>query len=88
MGTSYHDTNIGTMIKSITSDKYQLLIAWLKEMRLEKELSMRDLAVIIDEPHQFVGKIETGERRLDVYEYVQYCHALKVDPTIGLKLIL
>ena len=76
------------MIKSITSDKYKLLITWLKEMRLENELSMRDLAVLIDEPHQFVGKIESGERRLDVYEYVQYCQALKVDPAIGLKLIL
>ncbi len=75
------------MIKSITSDKYQLLIAWLKEMRLEKELSMRDLAVIIDEPHQFVGKIESGERRLDVYEYVQYCQALEINPTTGIKLI-
>ena len=75
------------MIKSITSRKYKVLIAWLKDIRNEKELSMRDLAVLIDEPHQFVGKIETGERRLDVYEYVQYCQALKVDPAVGLKLI-
>ena len=88
MGTAYHDTNIGTMIKSITSEKYQRLISWLKEMRQEQDLSMRDFAILIDEPHQFVGKIETGERRLDVYEYVQYCQALKVDPTIGLKLIM
>ena len=75
------------MIKSITSDKYLKLIAWLKEKRLENELSMRDLALLIEEPHQFVGKIETGERRLDVYEYVQYCQALKVDPAKGLKLL-
>lgn len=75
------------MLKSITSDKYLLLISWLKEMREEKEFSMRDFALLIDEPHQFVGKIETGERRLDVYEYVQYCQALKVDPIIGINLI-
>jgi len=56
-------------------------------MRLEKELSMRDLALLIGEPHQFVGKIETGERRLDVFEYVQYCQALKIDPGKGLKLL-
>ena len=75
------------MIKSIASDKYLKLIAWLKEKRLDKELSMRDLAVLIDEPHQFVAKIESAERRLDVYEYVQYCQALKIDPNKGLKLI-
>lgn len=75
------------MIKSITSDKYLLLISWLKDKRLENDLSMRELAVLIDEPHQFIGKVETAERRLDVYEYVQYCQALKVDPAIGLKLI-
>lgn len=75
------------MNKTITSDKYQKLITWLKEKRRDKELSMRDLAVLLDMPHQFVGKIESLERRLDVYEYVQYCQALKVDPAKGLKLL-
>lgn len=73
------------MLKSITSDKYHSLITWLKEVRMQQDLTMRDLALLIDEPHQFVGKIESGERRLDVYEYVQYCEALGVDPAIGLK---
>ena len=73
------------MIKSITSDKYALLISWLKEQRLAQDLTMRDMATLIDEPHQFIGKIETLERRLDVYEYVQYCQALGLDPAKGLK---
>jgi len=73
------------MIKSITSQKYLTLLAWLKEQRISKELTMRDLAAIIDEPHQFIGKIETGERRLDVYEYVQYCEALDINPAEGLQ---
>ena len=46
---------------------------------------MRDLAEIIDEPYSCVGKIETIERRLDVYEYVVYCEALGVNPKLGLK---
>ena len=49
---------------------------------------MRDLADIISEPHSFVGKIETGERRIDVFEYVQYCDALAIDPAEGLKLLV
>ncbi len=75
------------MIKSITSEKYLSLISWLKENRLEQGLSMRDLARLLDEPHQFIGKIETCERKLDVYEYVQYCSALNIDSAIGLSLL-
>ena len=73
------------MRKAITSEKYLSLLSWLKESRLEKNMTMRDLAEKIDEPHSFVGKIETAERRLDVYEYVVYCEALGINPALGLK---
>jgi len=73
------------MKKSITSNKYLSLLAWLKSARNEQGLTMRDFSELIDEPHQFVGKVETGERRLDIYEYVQYCKALNIDPVEGLK---
>ena len=75
------------MIKSINSEKYQLLLDWLKEERLSKGLSIRDLALIIDEPFQFISKIETAQRKLNIYEYVQYCEALNLDPTNGLKIL-
>jgi len=48
---------------------------------------MRELGDMIDEPHSFIGKIESGERRLDVFEYVQYCKALSIDPAEGLKIL-
>ncbi|MFK5915560.1 MAG: helix-turn-helix transcriptional regulator [Woeseiaceae bacterium] len=73
------------MKKSITSNKYLSLLAWLKSVRNKQGLTMRDLAELIDEPHQFIGKVESGERRLDVYEYVQYCKALNIDSAEGLK---
>lgn len=62
-----------------------MLISWLKNARIEQGLTMRDLGVLIDEPHQFIGKIESAERRLDIYEYVEYCKALNIDPVEGLK---
>jgi len=76
------------MKKSIASDKYLSLVAWLKSTRKEQGLTMRDLGELIDEPHQFIGKVESCERRLDVYEYVQYCQALNVDPIEGLEYII
>ena len=57
----------------------------MREARLKKKFSLRDLAEVIDEPHSFIGKIESAERRLDVYEYVIYCEALGLNPSIGLK---
>ncbi len=48
---------------------------------------MRDLSDILGESHSLVQKVECLERRLDVYEYVQYCKALDIDPEQGLKLL-
>ena len=75
------------MIKSINTEKYQDLIDWLKAARLAKGLSIRDLALVIDEPFQFISKIETAQRKLNIYEYVQYCEALNLDPAEGLEIL-
>ncbi len=75
------------MQKTISSDKYLSLLAWLREAREGKGLSMRELAQQIDQPHSWIGKIETAERRLDVLEYVRYCQALDLKPEEGLKIL-
>ena len=75
------------MNRSINSQKYQNLASWLKAARLEKNLTVRGLATLIDEPFQFVSKVETCQRRLNVYEYVQYCEALEIRPEDGLVLL-
>lgn len=73
------------MIKHINDTRYKALIDWLKSARKEQGLSVRDLGKLLDEPHQFVVKIETCERKLNVFEYVQYCDALNLDYAVGLK---
>lgn len=78
---------MGTMIKSINTEKYQKLLSWLKEERLSRGLSIRDLALVIDEPFQFISKIETAQRKLNIHEYVQYCEALNLDPLKGLEIL-
>lgn len=75
------------MIKSINTEKYQDLINWLKQGRLAKGLSVRDLALLIDEPFQFISKIETAQRKLNIHEYIQYCEALNLDPVEGIALL-
>ena len=50
-------------------------------------MSMRDLGLKLGKPHQFVGKVESGERKLDIYEFVQYCKALGVKEEEGLYIL-
>lgn len=73
------------MIKHINDSRYKALIDWLKAARTEQGLSVRDLGKLLDEPHQFVVKVETCERKLNVFEYVQYCSALGLPADEGLE---
>jgi transcriptional regulator with XRE-family HTH domain len=75
------------MIKSTNTLRYQALLTWLKNQRIEQRLTVRELGLLIDKPFQFVSKVERGQRRLGVDEYVQYCQALNIDYRIGLKLL-
>lgn len=75
------------MIKSLTHPDYVALTIWLKNVRIKKGLTLRDVAKLIDEPFQTISKIEKAQRNLTVLEYVEYCHALEIEPARGLELI-
>lgn len=75
------------MIKSINDPSYQALLRWLKSVRVAEGLTVRDFAKLIKEPFQLVSKVETGQRKLSVLEYVQYCDALGLDPRIGIDIL-
>ncbi|OOF14918.1 transcriptional regulator [Salinivibrio sp. MA427] len=73
------------MFKSLNTPQNLKLIAWLKQQRNDQGLTMRDLAERLEVSHSFVGKVEQGERRLDVVEFIQYCKALNVSPLTGIR---
>ena len=75
------------MTASINTKEMQALTNWLKQARQDQNFSMRALAERMDKPHSFIQKVEQGERRLDVVEYVWYCRKLGVNPQDGLLLI-
>lgn len=68
------------MPKSIHRESYKLLCALLVARRKEAELSQYDLAAKLNRPQSFVAKIEGGERRIDVLEFLDITHALGADP--------
>jgi len=61
---------------------------WLKNQRKSQNLTMHNLAALMARPHSFIYKVEQGERRLDVIEYIWYCTALGVDPHAGIDAVL
>lgn len=57
---------------------------WLRNLfisrRQELGLSQRALCEKMGVVSSFVGKVETGDRRLDAFEFILYCNALELEP--------
>lgn len=68
------------MKKTIYSQSSQVLTAYLRDSRKSAGLTIRQLAEKMDVHHSIIGKIETGERRLDVIEFIEYCRILGLEP--------
>ena len=73
--------------KSIHHDLHRRLRRKLIQARKDLNLSQRDLAEQIGVTHSVIGKIETGDRRLDVVEFYEYTKALGLVPSETLFLL-
>lgn len=69
-----------TLRKTLRSHGHRKLIAVLTKARKAAGLTQRDLASRLKRPHSFVGRLEAGERRLDVVEFIEMARALDADP--------
>jgi len=69
------------MRKSTFTPLYESLRAKLVEIRKAAGLTQRDLAERLGRERSFVGRIELGERRLDLVEFHWVCRACGQDST-------
>jgi transcriptional regulator with XRE-family HTH domain len=69
--------------KGFGDERYRRLIAALVEARQSAGLSQLALATVLGRHQQFVSRYETGERRLDVVEFIDIARGLGCDP-VGL----
>jgi len=76
------------MEKTIYSQEYKDLREWLINKRHDKKLTQRDVGKLLNITHSWIGKIEQGERRIDLIEYVRICNVLGVDPHEGVNLVI
>lgn len=67
------------MAKGTHDPRYQDVIAGLADARKRAGLSQTQLAQKLGQRQQFVSKYESGERRLDVVEFVDVARALGLD---------
>ena len=61
---------------SVYSDEHQRVINALKKARKEKGITQAQLAEALGKPQSFIAKVENGERRLDVVEFVHLAKLL------------
>ncbi len=64
------------------------MMAVLVEIRENAGVTQRELARRLGRAHSYVGRIETGDRRLDLPEFIEWCEQLKADPLEVLRRIL
>lgn len=67
-------------MKSLRSRTHRNLCAALVEARKGAQLSQHELARRLGRSQSFVAKIEVGERRVDVLEFIEIARALNRDP--------
>jgi len=65
--------------QSIHSEANTALRNLLITQRVKLKLTQRELAEKLNIGHSLIGKIETGDRRLDIVELLEYAHALEID---------
>lgn len=68
------------MVKSLHTAESDLLRDLLLSAREKSNLTQAEVAIKLGRPQSFVSKYESGERRLDVVEFIHVCNALGLDP--------
>jgi transcriptional regulator with XRE-family HTH domain len=66
------------------STLYRRVPAFLKDLRLSVGLTQRELAAKMKKEQYFVARCETGSRRIDISEFIEWCLMCRVDPKRGL----
>jgi transcriptional regulator with XRE-family HTH domain len=76
------------MQKSVHSSDYRALREELRRLRTGAGLSQRELAAELGVAHSWVAKVESGERRVDLIEFLWFVAACQADPVAAIKRLL
>ena len=68
------------MVASMFTAASDALAAAVAELRMRAGMTQRQLAEAVGREQSFIGRIETGQRRVDLVEWITICRACGVDP--------
>ena len=74
-------------MKSIHRPEYQQLLTLIRDARIKANLHQSDVANKIGYQQSAYSRIETGERRMDVIEFLLIARALDMNPLTIIKKI-
>jgi len=63
---------------------YKKVPTFLRVLREQAGLTQRELGDRIGQSQWWVARSETGSRRLDVAEFIEFCEGCRVDPAEAL----
>ncbi|MBX5133294.1 transcriptional regulator [Rhizobium sp. L9] len=75
------------MAKTLGTERHKALIALLIEKREAAGLTQIELAEKLGEYQSFVARLESGQRRVDVIEFLELSEILGFDPYNALRII-
>jgi transcriptional regulator with XRE-family HTH domain len=68
-------------LKSIRSPAQRALISALREARESAGLTQKEVAKKLRRPQSFVSAYESGDRKIDVLEFVRITRAVGMEPS-------
>jgi transcriptional regulator with XRE-family HTH domain len=76
------------LTKSLHLPEHRAFCGLLVAARQKADLTQHAVAQRLGRPQSFVAKIEGGERRLDVIEFIKFAKAIEADPVKILRALL
>ena len=69
-------------LRTVLRPEYDVLLKILVDARRESKVSQRKLARLLGKTQSYVSKVESGQQRLDVLEFLDYSRAIGKEPAL------
>ena len=76
------------LTKSLYTREWEALLELLRDLREKKEWTQEQLSKKLGRPQSTVSKIEAGERKLDVVQFIDYLQILEADPVAAMRRLM
>ncbi len=76
------------LTKSLYTKEWEVLLELLRDLRAAQGWTQEQLAKKLGRPQSTVSKIEAGERKLDVCQFVDYLRILNADPVAAMRRLM